>query len=324
MSNRLESDARSEFKEGQPLKGRRILVTGGATGAGLATSIALADAGADLIIGTRHFSHFEDAASKMDGVSPTPFVADLTDSDSTRKALSFLEDASKLPTDIVLSAAGGMEDFSTKLALELGRAARAKTPEDKKEMLGVLSGHVKEWVSGAQDKAIAINFLANVNLVQSAAVNVESRLRVVYYSSIPSTFFESQDAPDFYRGVASSKNQFEQWMHRSGMAYPNVDMTIVSGGLIEDSLVGKMVTRFLVPMLPVEQQEEIAKGYIHNSDMVEATKQVLTSDTTDLGTSPKVVYVVGRGKIVDNVEPSDPVFAFNGLDFASLSASVAA
>lgn len=323
MANRIEDDRKPEYKEGQPLRGRRVLVTGGATGAGLATSIALAREGADLVIGTRTREHFDSAASQIDRVEVTPFIADLTNPGEVRSAFLVLSQLNQRPTDLVLSAAGGMEDFSTKLALELGRAARAKTPEEKRAMLGVLSEHVKEWVEGAGGRALAINNQANINLVQDAAANSEGRLQVIYYSSIPSTFFESQEPPDFYRGVAFSKNQFEQWMHKYGVTYPNVDPAIISGGLIEDSLVGKMVTRFLVPMLPTEQQEEIAKGYIHNSDMVEATKQVLASNASDWETLPKVVYIVGRGKIVDSVESNDPVFAFNGLGFANLAQGIA-
>lgn len=324
MLDRVEAGGQPEFKESEPLRGRRVLVTGGATGAGLATSIALAKSGADLIIGTRSFAHFEDAASKIEGVEVTPFIADLTNPGKVGSAFWRLAELNQKPTDLVLSAAGGMEDFSTKMALELARAARAKIPEDKKEMLGVLSEHVRKWVEETGGRALAINEQANINLVKEAAANSEGRLRVIFYSSIPSTFFESQDPPDFYRGVAFSKNQFEQWMHKYGVTYPNIDPAIISGGLIEDSLVGKMVTRFLVPMLPAEQQEEIARGYIHNSDMVEATKRVLASDASDWETLPKVVYVVGRGKIVSTVESGNPVFAFNGLGFANLSANITA
>lgn len=67
------------------LDGRRALVTGGSKGLGLAASVALADAGADVTMIARTETEVEDAAAALraKGGKATPAVLDITDVEKT-------------------------------------------------------------------------------------------------------------------------------------------------------------------------------------------------------------------------------------------------
>ena len=83
------------------LTGKRALVTGGATGIGLGCSVALAEAGASVVIASRRADVVESAAEALraEGMSAEGLALDVSDVAAVRSAFSD-------PFDIVVNSAG--------------------------------------------------------------------------------------------------------------------------------------------------------------------------------------------------------------------------
>jgi 2-deoxy-D-gluconate 3-dehydrogenase len=85
------------------LEGRRALVTGGSRGIGLAAAVALAEAGAHVVVAARGKAELEAAVGEMraEGFSAEARVLDVTD----RDAVAVLLDAVG-PVDVLVNSAG--------------------------------------------------------------------------------------------------------------------------------------------------------------------------------------------------------------------------
>jgi NAD(P)-dependent dehydrogenase (short-subunit alcohol dehydrogenase family) len=91
-----------------PLHGRAALVTGGGTGLGKATSLALARAGADVAILSRSAAHLEPAAAEIGalGVRTLAVPADVRDPDAVERAVARVEEELG-PVEILVNNAAG-------------------------------------------------------------------------------------------------------------------------------------------------------------------------------------------------------------------------
>jgi len=85
------------------LHGKRALVTGGSRGIGLGCAVALAEAGAHVVIAARGAGQVNEAASDMDsaGFSAEGVVLDVTDLDAVTKVFD-----TRGPIDILVNSAG--------------------------------------------------------------------------------------------------------------------------------------------------------------------------------------------------------------------------
>lgn len=83
------------------LSGKRALVTGGATGIGLGCSVALAEAGAEVVIASRRAETVEGAAEALraEGMKAKGLALDITDVDAVGAVFA-------TPYDIVVNSAG--------------------------------------------------------------------------------------------------------------------------------------------------------------------------------------------------------------------------
>ncbi|MEM7296133.1 MAG: SDR family oxidoreductase [Pseudomonadota bacterium] len=81
--------------------GKRALVTGGSRGIGLGCAVALAEAGAHVLVAARGRETLEESVAAMQayGLSAEPCPLDVTDRDAVRAALS-------VPVDILCNSAG--------------------------------------------------------------------------------------------------------------------------------------------------------------------------------------------------------------------------
>jgi NAD(P)-dependent dehydrogenase (short-subunit alcohol dehydrogenase family) len=93
---------------GGRLKGRVALVTGGASGLGRATAIALAEAGAHVAVADINAPGSEDTRTQIadDGGSAEVLALDVTDDDSRRAAIEQLFDRHGDAFDILVNVAG--------------------------------------------------------------------------------------------------------------------------------------------------------------------------------------------------------------------------
>ncbi|MEL7106757.1 MAG: SDR family oxidoreductase [Pseudomonadota bacterium] len=85
------------------LDGKRALVTGASRGIGLGCAVALAEAGADVVMAARGGTALEDAAAALQGLghSARPVVLDVTDHDAVTRLMLGAE-----PYDILCNSAG--------------------------------------------------------------------------------------------------------------------------------------------------------------------------------------------------------------------------
>lgn len=74
-------------EENLPLKGRRALVTGGSKGIGRSTALALALAGADVVVSARHLPELEAVAEEIEalGRRSLAITCDVTDSEQVQR-----------------------------------------------------------------------------------------------------------------------------------------------------------------------------------------------------------------------------------------------
>ena len=84
------------------LLGKRVLITGGGTGAGLALALGFAQAGAEVVIAGRRLPVLQQVADKVDGLRTVQ--ADVTDEASVRAMF-----AAAGPCDIVIANAGAAD-----------------------------------------------------------------------------------------------------------------------------------------------------------------------------------------------------------------------
>lgn len=112
IESRFDSDP-TENGENEPLKGRKVLVVGGATGSGLDLVTKLHALGAFVIPTTRDFTHFNKNVMPLLGYERVfPLVFDITSESQIDDALKTLKGEDLGITDCVISAAGGMKSFS--------------------------------------------------------------------------------------------------------------------------------------------------------------------------------------------------------------------
>ncbi|MEM9967329.1 MAG: SDR family oxidoreductase [Pseudomonadota bacterium] len=83
------------------LSGKRALVTGASSGIGLACAVALAEAGADVVLAARRIDVLEDTVARMTGVGWSARALAFDQSD-----MSAIDAAFEVPFDIVLNSAG--------------------------------------------------------------------------------------------------------------------------------------------------------------------------------------------------------------------------
>jgi len=85
------------------LDGKRALVAGGSRGIGLGCAVALAEAGAHVVIAARNATQVQAAVDEMAqaGLSAEALVLDVTDVDKVREAVAALS-----PIDILVNSAG--------------------------------------------------------------------------------------------------------------------------------------------------------------------------------------------------------------------------
>ena len=119
------------------------------------------------------------------------------------------------------------------------------------------------------------------------------------------------DVPTFYSGVAGSKGRFVRWQkdHASDLVKNGIYPAVVSGHIISDSDVGKMIDTFILStLLSKEQHEEMKKYYITQQDMVNATIGIIQSDPMTWPEYPNRVFVIGGRPVSNHLSPNDPMF----------------
>ena len=210
---------KQEAKENLPFKGRRVFITGGTSGTGLAAAIEIQRLGGEVIIGTRSREHFEKAAGNLTEGKTYPFIADLTKENQVREEIMHLATENNLPTDFIHSAAGGMEAFLGGITFNLARLLKIKDQKERQVKIEVLRERVAEEVNKYQSFAQAINFNGAKALMEEMYSILPEGARLIYYSSPWSSLYNQAKTPLFYQPIAGTKHMMEEWLSENSKRF---------------------------------------------------------------------------------------------------------
>lgn len=304
----------------RPWSETRVLFTGGSHGTGLAAAIELHRLRAEVILGSRSHQRYTEALDEFrkqiptfDGERVSPFIADLSQPENAIISFKGLVDKGKTPTDIVHASAGGMESFLSKLGLGLVRLRRTqeKDPEAFEAQREALQSQIKENVAASMPAASAVNFEGPSYFFESIKGKLPDKAFLVNYSSLWSSFLKN--VPGFYEGIATTKHMFELWMQDAAprFARRGGTLVIISGGIIMDADVGKAISRFVIPLLPKEEQAKIEEYSIRKFDMVDATVSILRGGSFGPVQNIRRLYVYGENgqvQINETLTADHPMF----------------
>ncbi|HSX19175.1 MAG TPA: hypothetical protein VLE91_03490 [Candidatus Saccharimonadales bacterium] len=342
------------------LSGRVVMMTGASEGTG--EYVAAEIPGIEVIAGMRFVkdrktgvidpgkttAKFEKVANQIGVERTLPFIADITNDEEVGVAYSKLKEQGKYPTDVILSAAGGLEGalivkmISVLRGLQRGKRnaeqgitetisgtpATTYTGEQVDEKLAQFEIEISEEIEAQMPAAEAINVTANINLLEKIKESkqkgeITGDMRVIFYSSTPSTFFgEDLDedgndrTPFFYTGVAQTKNKFEKWMEEHWQEYAEVGIYfgILSMHLILGTRVHEFFEQQLKPFVSEETWKAVEPGFIDQSLAYEATEQMLVEDISKWKNGVRRLYAVGD-KILEEMTVGDENYATIDMPF---------
>lgn len=297
------------------LKNRVVFITGGSSGTGFKTALAAYSEGARIAIGTRKQGNFDNISEQFDG-SAFPVVGDISEPAQIVRAIENLAREGIIVTDVVHAAAGGLEPILfnlSKLFLKWKKAGDS-TPDEQK--LPLAKEVVEEYFEEAQKRSHKINFEGPANLLDELREMLPYGSRFIFFSSLWSSFFGKVPSPHFYEPIASVKRRFEMYLEASleDLLLKGMYPAIVSGSVLADTKLADSIIG-LRDTIPGSITVQNNLPFPKTEDMVKATVGLLTSDPQMWGPLPAKRYVIGPNQIVDNLDPSSPVFQTFRVNF---------
>jgi NAD(P)-dependent dehydrogenase (short-subunit alcohol dehydrogenase family) len=286
------------------MTGRTILVTGATSGAGLNGAIAWAEVGAQVIAGSRSEARYREVAERIAAGRVHPFIADLAVPASIDLALEALDRSGVVPTDIVHSAAGGLEPIVRPL-LRAAVAQRKRPPGPERD--AVLAKHREEMAntaSAASAMAWRVNVDGPKQLITRLAPRLPDGARIITYASIWSALFADGAYPAFYHAVAESKTGLETWLaaEAPGWSPRRISLTVLIGHILADTSTGMLIDRNLAPLMSEADQHEFRSAYISTGDMTAAATRLLLDPSPATGVLRRA-YVTKAGVMLDEIPP---------------------
>lgn len=287
-----------------PLTGRTILITGATSGAGLNGAVAWAALGAGVVVGSRSADRYREVAAQIAAGRVHPFIADLADPGSIDLALDALERSGVSPTDIVHSAAGGLEPMVRPL-LRAAVAQRKRPSGPERE--AVLEKHREEMAnraSAASAMAWRVNVDGPKHLITRLAPRLPDGARIITYASIWSALFATGAYPAFYHAVAESKTGLETWLaaEAPGWSSRHIALTVLVGHILADTSTGMLIDRNLAPLMSEADQPEFRSAYITTDDLTAAATRLLLEPDPPAGVLRRA-YVLKSGAMLDEIPP---------------------
>jgi NAD(P)-dependent dehydrogenase (short-subunit alcohol dehydrogenase family) len=292
------------------LTNRTVLVTGGAGATGIETVLQLHARGATVVIGTRSQHRYRYAAELLGEERVEPFIADLTQREDIVSRLDDLRGKGVLVTDVVHSAAGGLEPLVRDLMRWL-TSLRRLTGTDRDERLRRFRNEMPALVDKSRAYAMQINVEGPITLCKSLAESMPPGGTVTFYTSLWGSLYGSVDVPTFYDGVARSKHAFEAWLEAYAPAWVarGLAVAVVSGHIVKDTPVGSVIDRYMTPLLPDDRQQPARSYFLTTSDMVRPAVQLLEDAVRHARPRFIHVFVPGPGQVVTHLDGSSPALS---------------
>jgi NAD(P)-dependent dehydrogenase (short-subunit alcohol dehydrogenase family) len=294
------------------LSGRTILVTGGAGGSGATAARELHRLGATVVIGTRSPERYAAMAGQLGGDRVHSFLANLTDEEAVETELLRMALDGVRITDLVHCAAGGLEPIMRRFVRRLV-GLRSMPSARRPGAVDMLRVELRGWLVDTTELAWRINCAAPRSLTRRLLPSLPEGGHVVFYSSLWSSFYGRSPVPAFYHTVAASKLAFEGWLETNApeWAARGISASIISGHVIRDTQLGRLINDSLVPLLPPEQQARARSFHIAAADMARVLVAELAAPPPEIGAPARWRYVFGPGgQAVDELEPNAPPLAY--------------
>lgn len=313
MSQTIEENRSHESHETLPLAGEVLLITGASRGTGKLMANVAHQLGADVLIGSRSAENYHKAVDEIGEQRLHPFIADLTKPDEVIAATDRMFGEGLHPTAIVQCSAGGMEHFIPKIAMPFVRAVRtyrSGNTDEAKTRLVELNRQIAGFVERDWEFAMGTNYRGPMHLVEEVLRRKDPQTPITYidYSSIYSSLVDEVPPPPFYRGVATSKGAFEQYLLNNAQRLIGLKLypAIISGAAMRDTPVGELFEKYVMPLMTDEDRQIFEAGFITMADMVNATVNILRSDHATWESYPLKRFLVGNN-VTNTLSPADPI-----------------
>lgn len=280
--------------------GSKVVHFGGLSGTGRIITLELLKLGISVVAGTRTDMKVEDFRAKLDDGSQsrlTPLVGDVTDTSAILAALD-KEGVSLSNSPVIYSAAGGMESYSSRLLRGILGIARMSPSNERDKRLLDFQGKMALEAQKSIKDAMEINCNAPKRLIEHMIQNGDPTQKkpFVFLTSLGSSFFgTSYPVPDFYDGVAESKQAFEIYLTENAerLIKAGIYPVIVSGNLLQDSGVAMMMKA--LNKLAINDMVNL-DDYPKMEDLARAAVGALTGEI-QFDRWPGRVYVLKNGQI---------------------------
>ncbi len=292
------------------LSGRSILITGGTAGIGLEAAREAHQRGAELILGTRDPEHFEQVRADL-GERVHPFVADLVDDASVDAALERLEREALRPTDVIHSAAGGLETLlqdMVRIALGLRKLRGAEFDAAHREGVREL----RQLALDALPRSMEVNHHAPSRFLQKIVPTLPAGASVGYYTHFWGSLFPHPQVPAYYGSIAESKHVFESWLEQraGGWATQGVTTYVLSTSVISDTRMGHLLDRYCATLMPAENREKWRATFVDCREVALVTLDRFFGSNSPEADGLRRLFITRSGTTTDTLLADDPVMSF--------------
>jgi NAD(P)-dependent dehydrogenase (short-subunit alcohol dehydrogenase family) len=284
------------------------LITGGTGGVGFEAAKALRREGATLILGSRDPERFAKTAAELGNDGIHPFIADITDSAEVDRQLTLMRLGGLDPTDVIHSAAGGMEPLLRDVA-RLTAGLRKLHGSELDRAHAAARAEVAPLVANTRELAMAVNCVYPSRLLDALAPKLPAGGTVTFYSSLWASLHpDTPQVPVFYEAVAEGKQALERWLERRANAWAalGITTTVISAQPILNTRMGYLLDRFCGDILSPDDRERWRSSCVSCSDLVDATLELLRRASPQ-GVGKLVrLFIPGPGDVTDRIAANDP------------------
>ena len=245
-------------------------------------------------------------ASELGDHGVHPFIADLTDASQVEQQLALLHRDGLEPTDVILSAAGGLGPLLRDLVrVTIGLRNLRGTELDKAE--AAARNELAPLVAGTRELAMNVNCLAPSSLLDRLVPGMPAGGSVIFYSSLWSSLYPHPQVPIYYEAVAETKHLMERRLEERAGAWASRRITtaVISSGPILNTRICYLLDRFCSDLMPPSDRERWRSTYVTCADLVEATLSVLSHTGPNSSGGLVRLYLPGPGEVVDHLGPDD-------------------